>query len=176
VLEKERTMNGKYILIVDDDRELRMILEVYLKNSGYEVGWASDGLGCMMKSRLKRPDLVILDLGLPGGDGLTALSRMRNNTHIGYVPVLVLSARDADEWRPRALEMGANAYLQKPIDKATLLNAVTNLLGEAGSHAPDAAGEVACPHCGGSLEGLRIGFDTTSAANKNAVPHANPVR
>jgi len=157
-------MSTKRVLLVDDDPDLRMLVEAYLKGAGYEVSSAVDGLSCLIKAQQARPDLVILDLGLPAGDGMTALQRLRTNTHFAQTPVLVLSARSAAEWRDKAIQQGASAYLQKPVDKQTLLESASKLLGCEPAPALPVRGQLGCPHCGGSLESLKVALDEATIA------------
>ena len=112
------------ILIVDDDRELRRALTIRLRASGYDVVHAEDGLGAVSIARRERPDAVLLDLGLPGGDGLTVLGRYENLAELSAVPVIVLTGRDpsvaAEQVRPYIIE----ALLTKPVDNDVLLDTI----------------------------------------------------
>jgi len=76
------------------------------------------------------PDLIILDLGLPAGDGFSVLERLKANLTLTSIPVIVVSARDRNENRERALKAGARAFLQKPVDNARLLSVIRQALGE----------------------------------------------
>jgi len=122
-------MSSKRILIVDDDRDIRMGLGARLRANDFEVCFAEDGVGAITAARRESPDLVLLDLGLPGGDGYVVLERLRNNTTLSVVPIVVLSARNAEENEKRALEEGAVAYFQKPADNDTLLDAIRGAIG-----------------------------------------------
>ena len=75
-------------------------------------------------ARKEKPDLIVLDIGLPGGDGFLVLERLKNNTNLATIPVVVLSARDADRNEQRALDGGAVAFLQKPADNEELLGTI----------------------------------------------------
>lgn len=112
--------SGK-ILIVEDDRDSRLGLELRLRSNGYQTVVAGDGVSAVQAAQRDRPDLVLLDLGLPGGDGFTVLRRLKQLTNVAGVPVIVISARDAEVARPRALQEGAVAFLEKPIDNDALL-------------------------------------------------------
>jgi len=122
---------GAKILIIDDDQAVQDILALILKASGYAVVSALDGITAIQVARQDVPDLIILDLGLPGGNGFLILERIRNLTLLANIPVIVLSANDQASNRKRALDGGAVTYLQKPISKHELLTATRQALGEA---------------------------------------------
>ena len=122
-------MSGK-ILIIDDDPHLILGLTPRLKANNYAVVTAGDAIAAITVARKEAPDLIILDLGLPGGDGFMVLERIRNLPDLSGVPVIVLSARDPVDNRKRSLEGGAVAFFQKPPDNHELLTAIRQALGE----------------------------------------------
>jgi two-component system KDP operon response regulator KdpE len=121
---------GKTILIIDDDEHLLLGLTARLKTNGYAVVWARDAVAAISIARKQAPDLVILDLGLPAGDGFLVLDRMRALADLIAIPVIVLSARDPADNRRRALDAGAAAYFQKPPNNHEFLMAIRRALGE----------------------------------------------
>jgi DNA-binding response OmpR family regulator len=123
-------MREKTILIVDDDPDVRLSLNIRLKANGYKVIFAVDGVASIAEARKHVPDLIILDLGLPAGDGFTVLERLKANDSLSLIPVIVVSARDRNANRDRVLKAGAKAFLQKPVDNAHLLSAIRQVLGE----------------------------------------------
>ena len=123
-------MSGKKILIVDDDPHLLLGLTAKLKANGYKVMCATDALSAITVARKEAPDLVILDLGLPAGDGFLVLERMRRLADLVATPVIVLSARDPADNKKRALDAGAVAFFQKPPDNHEFLTAVRQAVGE----------------------------------------------
>jgi DNA-binding response OmpR family regulator len=123
-------MSQKTILIVDDDPDVRLGLHVRLKANNYNVIFAADGMASIAEARKHMPDLIILDLGLPAGDGFSVMERLRANDSLALIPVIVLSARDLNANMARALKAGAKAFLQKPVDNAQLLSAIRRALGE----------------------------------------------
>lgn len=123
-------MSGKKILIIDDDQHLLLGLATRLKANGYGVISATDAISAVAVARKEAPDLVILDLGLPGGDGFLVLERMRGLTDLVATPVIVLSARDPAENRRRALDAGVLAFFQKPPNNHEFLAAIRQALGE----------------------------------------------
>lgn len=117
-------MAGEKILIIDDDQDIRVGLNVRLRASSYQTAFAEDGLGAMGAARKENPDLILLDLGLPAGDGFVVLERLKKNTAFAHIPVIILSARDPQDNEERAKKAGAFAYFQKPVDDGELLEAI----------------------------------------------------
>jgi DNA-binding response OmpR family regulator len=125
-------MSQKKILVVDDDPDVRLGLQVRLNANHYDVVCAGDGVTSISQARKQMPDLMILDLGLPAGDGFSVLERMKAN-ELASIPVIVLSGQDRVSNRNRAIEAGAKAFLQKPAEHGKLL-AVIRLVLEAKDH------------------------------------------
>lgn len=126
------------ILVVDDDSGLRTLLEAYLGDSGFAVETAEDGRA--MDAALARgmPDAIVLDLMLPGEDGLSLARRLRSASN---VPILMISARGEEIDRVVGLEMGADDYLAKPFSPRELLARLRALLRRSRSQAEPVAGE-----------------------------------
>jgi two-component system KDP operon response regulator KdpE len=122
-------MSNEKILVVDDDADVRLGYHVLLKAHGYDTILAADGISAVSEAMKHRPDLIILDLGLPAGDGFIVLDWFRVNIHLSLIPVVVVSARDVQGNKERALKAGARAYFQKPWDDQTLLSTISTLLG-----------------------------------------------
>jgi two-component system KDP operon response regulator KdpE len=118
------------ILVVDDDPDIRLALQIQLKANGYNVHSAANGRGAISESRRHRPDLIILDLGIPDGDGFVVLDTLKSNFNLSSVPVLVLSGRDRGVNEERALNAGARAFLQKPMQPAEFLAIIQQTLDE----------------------------------------------
>jgi DNA-binding response OmpR family regulator len=123
-------MPTKKILIVEDDPDVREGMHLRLKANNYETSFAADALSVLNEARKQQPDLIILDLGLPGGDGFVVMERLQRLPALALIPIIVVSARDARANRERSLQAGAKAFLQKPVDNAVLLAAVRRALGE----------------------------------------------
>jgi two-component system KDP operon response regulator KdpE len=124
-------MSEKKILIIDDDQHLLLGLTARLRANGYSVVSAMDAISAIAAARKESPDLIILDLGLPAGDGFLVLARLRSLTALLGTPVIVLSAWDPADNRKRALDAGAVAFFQKPPDNHEFLAAVRHALGES---------------------------------------------
>jgi two-component system KDP operon response regulator KdpE len=106
------------VLVVDDEPPIRRFLKTTLGTEGYNIDLAASGEEALAKTSSFRPDLVILDLGLPDMDGLEVLAHLRDQT---LAPVIVLSVREEEEVKVRALDSGADDYLTKPFSTSELL-------------------------------------------------------
>ena len=113
------------VLVVEDDEDIAQALQRSLRMEGYEVRAAGDGRAALEQGRSFAPDLVILDLGLPGLDGLEVARSLRADDD---VPILILTARDAVEARVEGLDAGADDYLVKPFERQELLARMRALL------------------------------------------------
>jgi two-component system KDP operon response regulator KdpE len=124
-------MTKQRILVVDDDPDLVRALRLRLKANNFEVSTATDGYSAVAAAQKDHPSLIVLDLGLPVGDGFVVLDRLQNLDALAGIPVVVLSARDPQANEERALKAGAAAFLQKPADNEELMNVIRmNLMPE----------------------------------------------
>jgi len=123
-------MGNKTILIVDDDPDIRDGMQVRLEYNGYGTCFAEDAMSAIAMARKERPDLIVLDLGLPEGDGFHVIEQLNGDTASGAIPIIVVSARDARANQDRAIKAGAAAYLQKPVNNAEFLAVIRRALGE----------------------------------------------
>jgi len=119
-----------HVLIVDDDAETRSLLQKYLQKQGYRVTTAADGRALRKALEIGRPDLIVLDLMLPGEDGLELCRDLRTRSNL---PVIMLTARDEETDRIVGLEMGADDYLGKPFNPRELLARIKSVLRRARS-------------------------------------------
>ncbi len=122
-------MDKKKILIVDDNADTRLILSARLKANHYHTIFAADALQAMSVALKEHPDAILLDLGLPGGNGLVVLQRLKANTALNAIPVIIVTAEDPSVAETRAIEAGADAFLQKPVDQDKLMAAVQQAMG-----------------------------------------------
>src|SRR2546423_11288798 len=118
-------MTGSRVLVVEDDAPLAATLERVLLAEGHEVELTRDGLDAVRRARARVPDLVVLDLMLPGADGITVCRRMRETAQF---PILMLTALSGTEHRVRGLDSGADDYLVKPFAYQELVARVRALL------------------------------------------------
>ena len=113
------------ILVVDDEPKITRLVRDYLESAGFAVTSAVDGQEAVMRARTERPDLVILDLGLPRLDGLDVTRRLRQD---GDVPIIMLTARDDETDKLIGLELGADDYVTKPFSPRELVARVRAVL------------------------------------------------
>ena len=132
-------MSGKSILVVEDNLETRELLAYNLKNAGYAVRLAGDGLKALELATRARPDLVLLDVMLPGGmDGLEICRRLKQDERTRGVPVIMLTALGDEVDRIVGLELGAEDYVPKPFSPRELLLRIKAVLRRSGSAAAEA--------------------------------------
>jgi DNA-binding response OmpR family regulator len=113
------------ILVVDDEKHIIQLVKLYLSNEGYQVETAADGRDALDKIRVVRPDLIVLDLMLPGVGGLEICRQVRQESD---VPIIMLTARDESEDRVAGLELGADDYVTKPFNPRELAARVKAVL------------------------------------------------
>jgi DNA-binding response OmpR family regulator len=133
IRKKEKVMAKKKILIVDDNEDVSNGLRIFLRAHGYVTVIASDAVAAISQAKKENPDLIILDLGLPAGDGYLVMERLSNVESLASIPVIVFTARDEETHKEQSLEAGAKAFFQKPVDNAVLLSAIQEIL-EGPSH------------------------------------------
>ena len=121
---------GKKILVVDDDLRMVKLLASRLKANEYEVKVAYDGCQCIEVACQERPDLILLDIAMPAGDGLSTFEKLRTIPDTAAIPVIFITAYPSEESESEAFEMGAKAFIPKPIDSSDLLWKVRRALGE----------------------------------------------
>jgi two-component system alkaline phosphatase synthesis response regulator PhoP len=107
-------MSGQRILVVDDDKEVVRLMRAYLEQAGYMVLVAHEGETAVHTLRREKPDLMLLDLMLPGIDGLAITRLVRSDPSLAYLPIIMLTARVEDTDKIVGLEMGADDYVTKP--------------------------------------------------------------
>jgi len=113
-------------------------LATCFKPQGYSIVAASDGLYGISLAHKEKPDLIILDLGLPAGGGLYVLENLKNSVETFSIPVLVLTARQGEALEEKVMRMGAAVYVHKPFDPELLLSQVDNLLNNKSVEKPNA--------------------------------------
>lgn len=114
-------MSEKKILIIDDDAVTTAILDEYLSNFGFNVHDAIDGNAGLEKMKILNPDLILLDIKMPGKDGIQILKEIKLTPGFASIPVLLLTAINRSNIKVKGLELGADDYITKPVDKAELL-------------------------------------------------------
>jgi DNA-binding response OmpR family regulator len=154
----EQESSKRRILIVDDDATVREILSRYLVREGYDVDRAGDGEAALERTQTHPPDLILLDLMLPGISGLDVCRRVRRNTG---VPIIMLTARGEENERVFGLRLGADDYVVKPFSPREVTARVTSVLRRANGAANREAEHIVA----GELE-LDLGARTATAAGE----------
>ncbi len=116
--------NRAKIMVVDDDPDLRQALSLRLRANHFDTINVCDGYCAIAMAQKEHPQLIILDLGLPAGDGFAVLKNLHEYPALAGIPVIVLTARDPEANEKRTLEAGAVAIFQKPADNDELLGAI----------------------------------------------------
>src|SRR5712675_2041773 len=117
-MRNQNTPRAATALVIDDEPQMRRLLRVTLEANGYRVFDAATGKDGVAQAAQRRPDVVLLDLGLPDLEGLEVLKRLREWSR---VPVIILSVRDREDDKVAALDAGADDYVTKPFNSAELL-------------------------------------------------------
>ncbi len=122
-----RTTRAK-ILVVDDEVDIVSSIAKRLVHAGYDVESAGDGARATQVAIQSTPDLIVLDIGMPCGDGHTVAERLRSNVKTMFTPIIYLTARTSDIDRARAFEAGAFAFVTKPFKSEELLSLIEQAL------------------------------------------------
>jgi DNA-binding response OmpR family regulator len=117
-------MNRAKIMVVDDDPDLRQALSLRLRANNFDTINVCDGYSAIAMAQKEHPHLIILDLGLPAGDGYAVLKNLQQYPALSVIPVIVLTARDPEGNEKRTLDSGAIAFFQKPADNEELLGVI----------------------------------------------------
>ncbi|MBN2020336.1 MAG: response regulator transcription factor [Sedimentisphaerales bacterium] len=120
------------ILVVEDELDVQKVIAKRLTSRGFTVHCAADGYQAVEMAHRVNPDLIVLDLQLPAGDGLIALRKMRMTAKIQRAHVIVLTGMTNEEYKQKVLKEGVDAYLQKPYDAQVLLDTIDKILSGKG--------------------------------------------
>lgn len=123
-------MNRKKVLIIDDDRQVSLALSIRLRAADYEVDVAGDGETGLAKLADEIPDVVLLDMRMPGIDGLEVMRRMKRDPRFSDVPVIFVSANAQETAKRAALGAGGKFFLEKPFESRVLLDAIQRVLAD----------------------------------------------
>jgi DNA-binding response OmpR family regulator len=118
------------ILIVDDDQDIRRLLGHRLKADDYDTVFAGDAISAVNMARKEEPNLILLDLSLPAGDGYVVIERLKAMPALEAIPIIIVTARDVRMEQERIATAGADAIFGKPLDHQRLLTAIRAALGE----------------------------------------------
>jgi CheY-like chemotaxis protein len=122
-------MSRKKILVIEDEIGQLTMVAKRLKGAGYDVVGARDGLSAVSTARKEQPDLVVLDLGLPGGDGFVVMQRLQTLLSTATIPIIVVSSNDPAQSEEPSKRGGAVAFLRKPVDFEKLLQIIAESIG-----------------------------------------------
>jgi DNA-binding response OmpR family regulator len=122
------TEPSRRILVVDDEPDIRLVVERRLTLKGYEVITAATGYEGLNKARGEHPDLIVLDLMLPGIDGNQICAMLKRDTRYRDIPIIILSAKSQTRDIDVSMSCGADAYVAKPFDHQVLLDQIESLL------------------------------------------------
>jgi CheY-like chemotaxis protein len=126
----------KTVLLVDDDSVFLLSIGVRLKELGYKVCVSKDAVSAVSAVRKNNPDIVVLDVSLPAGDGFLVTERLQKLPLATTAPIIIITASEKPELPARAMNAGAVAFLKKPFDAATLANVIESALSPAGNCQP----------------------------------------
>jgi CheY-like chemotaxis protein len=121
-------MRPPVVLLVDDNEDCRIIYGSTLRHAGYSVRTADDGLQCLESAKSEKPDLILLDIGMPRMDGMQALEQLKLDPATTSIPVVAVSARVNKDQHEAVLNAGFSEVLLKPITPAEILASVKRLL------------------------------------------------
>ncbi len=116
------------ILLVDDEEDILDLLQYNLEQEGFEVIRATGGLEALEKARAENPALIVLDIMMPGMDGIEVCRRLRRDAHLRTLPVIMLTAKTEEEEQVRGLDIGADIYIGKPVSVPVFISQVKALL------------------------------------------------
>ena len=120
----------KKILIADDEPDVVGMLTMRLRAHGYEIVTACDGIQAIVYAKREKPDLILMDIKMPGRDGYFVLKSLRMSMGTDTIPILFLSALPPAEVRAKTVELGADGFISKPYDPEKLLAKIKEVIGE----------------------------------------------
>jgi CheY-like chemotaxis protein len=126
----------KTVLMVEDDPKIALAFGVRLKSMGYTVVTAGDAVNAVSQVRKCKPDVILLDISLPGGDGFLVAERVHHLVGFSATPIIFITASQRPDLRERAMALGAAAFLQKPFYATELADAIESALAPSDSWAP----------------------------------------
>jgi CheY-like chemotaxis protein len=128
----------KTVLLIDDDNVFLLAIGVRLKAMGYTVYAAKDAVSAVSAVRKNNPDVIVLDVSLPAGDGFMVAQRLQNLISAAATPIIFITASEKPGLRERAMKLGAVAFMNKPFDATTLADAIESALSPGDSWRPQA--------------------------------------
>ena len=126
---------GQTVLLVEDNEDNRIIYSTVLRHVGYDVIEAQDGVQAIALARSARPDLILMDISIPGIDGWEATRILRLDPGTSAIPIIALTAHALPDDREKAVQMGFTSYLAKPVEPRTVVAEVRRFIGGGGATA-----------------------------------------
>ncbi len=126
----EEVKEERLVLVVDDDEGIIKLFSMNLRFSGFKVIAALDGEQAVMIAHRKKPDVILLDIAMPGLNGFAVIEKIRNSEHINHIPIIIVSAYFHDEYVQRAKALGISEYMRKPVDPRDVVDAIERVLGQ----------------------------------------------
>jgi CheY-like chemotaxis protein len=133
-------MAMKTVLLIDDDSVFLLTIGVRLKSMGYTVHAAKDAINAISAVRKNNPDVIVLDVSLPAGDGFMVAERLQKLISAAATPIIFVTASEKPGLRERAMQLGAVAFLQKPFAATTLADAIESALSPGDAWEPQVSG------------------------------------
>jgi len=121
-------MENHHILIVEDEESLLKLESILLSSKGYKVTGVRDGLAALNEIEKNRPDLILLDIMMPGIDGFEVCRRIKENPDTRDIPIIMLTAKKSTADQARGAEVGADAYITKPFKSLKIIDVISSLL------------------------------------------------
>ena len=122
----------KTVLLIEDDKKITLAIGIRLKAMGYDVASAADAVSAIAQARKSKPDVILLDINLPGGDGFLVAERLQSLLQTSATPIIFITASKQSGLKERATELGAVAFLEKPFDATELADAIEMSLYSSG--------------------------------------------
>ena len=122
---------GKKILVVDDDQQIVLLLASRLRSNEYEIIVAYDAVQAVARAFSEKPDLILLDMKMPAGGGISVMEKLKNSAHTATTPVIIITAYPSKEIKEKVKEMGAVSFISKPFKAEDVLLEIKKALGEA---------------------------------------------
>ena len=116
------------ILIIEDDKDMATVLAMRLTKAGFEVKTAPDAIFGVKQAHEFKPDLIILDLGLPAGGGFAVMERIKLSLNTNAIPIFILTGTGDEQAKAKAMGMGAQSFIQKPYEFESLLGEIRKIL------------------------------------------------
>jgi CheY-like chemotaxis protein len=126
-------MTGSKILVVEDDQDLLYFLSEQLKDAGYDVVGARDGTTAIMVAQKQKPNLILLDVALPGADGFVVMKRLKSLIPLSAIPIVAITGKYLSPDQEKTLAAKARAFLRKPLDMNELQSTIRSALGFSGA-------------------------------------------